>query len=331
MVPLLLFARKPASQSEAVGVSGRARPEGKHHLESETVVLLSMTGFGDARNQNERLSVGVEVRTVNNRYLKLMIRCPDAYAALEGEIEKVVRSAVSRGTFSATIRVDRVGVENQYQINRDILHSYWRQLSQVAESLHTAALPPLETLLTLPGVVTEETFSQINPHDDWPLIRETLEAALAKLTEFRSTEGESMLRDLRLNAGIISEQLEHVSKMAPQVVESFRDRLLERVRELLESTDVTVDSSDLIREVSIFSERCDINEEIMRLRSHLEQFESFLQGESSQGRKLEFLSQEMFREINTIGAKANNVDIAHCVVEMKSAVEKIREVLQNVE
>ena len=140
-----------------------------------------------------------------------------------------------------------------------------------------------------------------------------------------------MLRDLRLNAGIISEQLMQVADLAPQVVASFRDRLLERVKELLATSDVSVDSSDLIREVSIFSERCDINEEITRLRSHLEQFETFLQGDSSQGRKLEFLSQEMFREVNTIGAKANNVAIAHSVVEMKSAVEKIREVLQNVE
>ena len=290
-----------------------------------------MTGFGDARNQNERLSVAVEVRTVNNRYLKLMIRCPDAYAALEGEIEQVVRGVISRGTVSATVRVDRVGVENQYQVNRDVLQNYWRQLNQAAESLHTSTHPQLGQLLSLPGVISEDASSHTNPHDDWPLIRQTLGLALEKLSEFRAIEGESMLRDLRLNAGIISEQLNHVAELAPQVVAGFRDRLLDRVRELLETTDASVDSSDLIREVSIFSERCDINEEITRLRSHLEQFETFLQGESSQGRKLEFLSQEIFREINTIGAKANNVAIAHCVVEMKSAVEKIREVLQNVE
>lgn len=290
-----------------------------------------MTGFGDARNQNERLSVAVEVRTVNNRYLKLMVRCPDAYAALEGEIEQVVRTTVSRGTVSATIRVDRVGVENQYQLNRDVLQNYWRQLNQIAESLHSPVHPPLESLLTLPGVISEDTFTLTDPHDDWPLIRQTLESALARLTEFRATEGDSMLRDLRLNAGIITEQLTQVAELAPQVVAGFRDRLLERVKELLAASDVSVESSDLIREVSIYSERCDINEEITRLRSHLDQFEVFLKGESSQGRKLEFLSQEMFREVNTIGAKANNVAIAHCVVEMKSAVEKIREVLQNVE
>lgn len=294
-------------------------------------MLLSMTGFGDARNQNERLSVAVEVRTVNNRYLKLMIRCPDAYAALEGEIEQIVRNTVSRGTVSAAIRVDRAGAENQYQINRDVLQSYWRQLNQIAESLHATVHPPLESLLALPGVVGEDAYTQTDPHHDWPIIKRTLDAALARLTEFRSTEGESMLRDLRLNAGIISEQLALVAELAPQVVAGFRDRLLERVKELLSASDVSVNSSDLIREVSIFSERCDINEEITRLRSHLEQFEVFLKGDTSQGRKLEFLSQEMFREVNTIGAKANNVPIAHAVVEMKSAVEKIREVLQNVE
>ncbi len=302
-----------------------------HISERETVVLLSMTGFGDARNQNERLSVAVEVRTVNNRYLKLMIRCPDAYAALEGDIEKLVRNTISRGTVSAAVRINRLGVESQYQINREVLQSYWRQLNQVAESLHATVHPQLDHLLPLPGVISEETGTLTDPHDDWPLIRQTLEAALGKLSEFRSTEGDSMLRDLRLNAGIITEQLMQVAEMAPQVVSSFRDRLLDRVQELLQASDVSVDSSDLIREVSIFSERCDINEEITRLRSHLEQFEAFLQGDNSQGRKLEFLSQEIFREVNTIGAKANNVTIAHCVVEMKSAVEKIREVLQNVE
>ncbi len=290
-----------------------------------------MTGFGDARNQDERLSVAVEVRTVNNRYLKVMIRCPDAYAALEGEIEKVVRKTISRGTVSAAIRVERVGVDNQYQVNREVLQSYWKQISQAAETLHAPVMPQLEHLLTLPGVISEDAFSQTNPHDVWPLIEKSLAGALSKLEEFRSTEGESMARDLRLNASLIGEQLEKVVEMVPEVVSMFRDRLLDRVRELLETSDASVDSSDLIREVSIFSERCDINEEITRLRSHLEQFEAFLDEENSQGRKLEFLSQEIFREINTIGAKANNVTIAHCVVEMKSAVEKIREVLQNVE
>ncbi len=140
-----------------------------------------------------------------------------------------------------------------------------------------------------------------------------------------------MEQDLRTNEGVIAEQLDRVEERAPQVVRDYRDQIKKRVEKLLDGTEAKIEDADLIREVSIFSERCDINEEITRLRSHLEQFDVFLNEKTSQGRKLEFLSQEMFRETNTIGSKANNVEIAHCVVEMKAAIEKMREILQNVE
>lgn len=290
-----------------------------------------MTGFGDARKQDARLSVAVEVRAVNNRYLKVSIKCPDSYAPLEGEIEKLVRESISRGTVSVSVRVDRLGAEQQYVLNREVLQSYWRQLNQLAETIHLAAPPNLGSLLQLPGVVIEDDRSGRDPQDDWPLVREALRGALQKLQEFRGSEGESMAQELRTNARVIAERLEHVAALAPRVVTEYRDKLFDRVRELLEATSVSLDRSDLIREVSIFSERCDVNEEIARLRSHLEQFDTFLQQDVSTGRKLEFLSQEMFREVNTIGSKANNVPIAHAVVEMKAAVEKMREILQNVE
>jgi uncharacterized protein (TIGR00255 family) len=294
-------------------------------------VLLSMTGFGDARAQSERLTIAAEVRSVNNRYLKINTRCPEAYAALEGDIEKLVRRAISRGTISVTLRVERHGGDHQYLLNRDVLQQYWRQLSQVAETMHLPAPSNLSTLLELPGVVIERDDHLANPHEEWPQIRKILEQALARLGEFRAAEGQSLEADLRANAALIREQLDRVAALAPQVVVLFRDRVLERVRELLQATDVSVSPADLIREVSIFSERCDINEEITRLRSHLDQFDAFLREPVSLGRKLEFLSQEMFREVNTIGSKANNVEIAHAVVDMKASIEKMREVLQNVE
>lgn len=290
-----------------------------------------MTGFGDARKQNERLSVSVEVRSVNNRYLKISIRSPDMYAPLEGEIEKTVRELVSRGTVSVAVRVDTLAAESRYSISRDVLQSYWRQLTQLAEAIHLATPPNVGALLQLPGVIVEADRQYREPLDDWPLIRECLLDALRKLGDFRVAEGRSMENELRANAAVIAEQLKTVVALAPQVVTEFRDRLLEWVRELLEGTAASIEPADLIREVSIFSERVDINEEITRLRSHLEQFEAFLTEPASTGRKLEFLSQEMFREVNTIGSKANNVPIAHAVVEMKAAVEKMREILQNVE
>ena len=290
-----------------------------------------MTGFGDARKQDARLSVAVEVRAVNNRYLKIAIKCPDSYAPLEGEIEKVVRQSISRGTVSVIVRVDRLGAEQQYILNREVLQSYWRQLNQLAETIHLATPPNVGSLLQLPGVVIEDDGSHRDPQEDWPLVRGTLAEALQKLQEFRSSEGRSMAQELRTNARIIAERLGDVVALAPQVVTEYRDKLHERVRELLQSAGISLDPADLIREVSIFSERCDISEEITRLRSHLEQFDAFLDQDVSAGRKLEFLSQEMFREVNTIGSKANNVPIAHAVVEMKASVEKMREILQNVE
>jgi uncharacterized protein (TIGR00255 family) len=294
-------------------------------------VLLSMTGFGDARVQSERLTIAAEVRSVNNRYLKISTRCPEAYSALEGDIEKLVRQSISRGTISVTLRVERHGGNHQYLLDRDVLQQYWRQLSQIAETLHVPSLGSLANLLELPGVVLERDTGLDDPHEDWPQVQSVLEEALARLSEFRATEGQSLEADLRTNAAVIREQLDRVAALAPQVVVIFRDRVLERVRELLQASDVGVSPADLLREVSIFSERCDINEEITRLRSHLDQFDAFLREPVSLGRKLEFLSQEVFREVNTIGSKSNNVEIAHAVVDMKAAIEKMREVLQNVE
>ena len=294
-------------------------------------MLLSMTGYGDARRQTDRLNVAVEVRAVNNRYLKVMTKCPEAYAPVELEIEKVVRESVGRGTVSVTVRVRTLGGRQQFDLDRDVLENYWRQLNHLADSIHLAVPTDLGSLLQLPGLVVEVERDPSDCQSDWPVICETLRKALGKLHEFRSAEGASMQRNLQTNARVVTDDLEKVASLTPQVVVEYRDRILQRVRELLDRTDVTVDESNLLREVSIFADRCDINEEITRMRSHLHQFESFLHQESSQGRKLEFLVQEMFREVNTIGTKANNVSIAHCVVKMKATIEKIREILQNVE
>ena len=290
-----------------------------------------MTGYGDARRQNEQLSVAVEVRSVNSRYLKIVTKCPDTLAPLESEVEKVVRNVISRGTVSVTIRADTLGGRNRHRIDKNVLRDYWRQLSDATESIPAAAQIDPASLLQLPDVIYEEDALRGDRESSWPLIRAALETSLQTLTAFRVAEGGTMQQELEVNCRVIADQLNQVLQLAPQITREYRDKLYERVNELLAETNVELSHADLIREVSIYAERCDINEEITRLRSHLEQFKTFLEQESSQGRKLEFLSQEMFREINTIGSKANNVEIAHGVVEMKSAIEKMREILQNVE
>ena len=290
-----------------------------------------MTGFGNASGQNDRFSTSVEIKAVNNRYLKVSQKFPEVLAPLEPQIEKVVRSAVARGTVSLAIQFAPIGQTSRFRIVPEVLEAYWQQLQSAQKHNRVPAPASSEDLLSLPGVIADELASTVDAHQEWPLVEETLKAALGKLDEFRRLEGDSMRNDLAQNCRIIEEHLNEIAEHSPRVVSAYRDKILERVRELLGETGATVERDDLIREVSIFSDRCDINEEITRLRCHIDQFGQVMDADKSQGRKLDFLTQEMFREINTIGSKANDVQIAHHVVEMKAAAEKMREVIQNVE
>ena len=290
-----------------------------------------MTGFGDARQQVGGRAIAVEVRTVNNRFLKCSVRLPDLYAAFEPDVEKLVRASIARGTVNVTIRSERLAESGRYRIDADMLAAYVDQ-SQAAASRHGLPLQGLGPLLTLPGVIVEVGQEQVSEAaDDWPQLETAVGEALRKLDAFRVAEGASMAEELLANVALIERELDAIAEQAPVVVREFRDKLKERVSELLRGADASVGDGDLIREVSLFADRADINEEITRLRSHIGQFRAFVGDKQSQGRKLDFLTQELFREVNTIGSKANNVAIAHRAVEMKAAVEKIREILQNIE
>jgi uncharacterized protein (TIGR00255 family) len=294
-------------------------------------VLLSMTGYGSAQGQADDLRASVEIRTVNNRHLKISTRCTDQYASLQRRIEQVLRDSIARGTIMLTVDVRHETSSGLYSLDRDLITTYWNELTALATDLGAAPPSDVSALLDLPGVVAEEREINADTEAAWPLIDEVLGTALEQLQVFRTEEGRSMQVELESITQEIANNLDKISLRAPEVVRDYRDRMHERVSELLQERGVELGSSDLIREVSIFADRCDINEEITRLRSHLEQFSTFLCERTSQGRKLDFLSQEMFREVNTIGSKANCIDIAHDVVDMKAGVEKIREILANVE
>jgi uncharacterized protein (TIGR00255 family) len=290
-----------------------------------------MTGHGAAHQQEGELSVAVEVRTVNSRYFKLAARISEGYAALESRIDENVRRHVRRGTVQLDLRVERRVTADDYRINDELLTSYLRQLQNLARALDQTEFLQIDRLLDLPGVVEEASVEAVDIDTDWPLVQRTLAAALNGLSKMRADEGKAMATDLSDNCQIIREQLDIVDKRAPAVVEQYRERITDRVNKLLAELDVRVEAADVIREVALFAERSDISEEIVRLRSHLDLFAEITDNNDSSGRKLEFITQEMFREANTIGSKANDSEIARHVVEIKASIERIREMIQNIE
>ncbi|WP_339732112.1 YicC/YloC family endoribonuclease [uncultured Gimesia sp.] len=294
-------------------------------------MLLGMTGFGSSTAEDDRISVQAEIRTVNNRYLKISTRYPDFYAKLGSQIEKLLRGSITRGTVNLTLKIDSLNRTSDYLLDEKVIQQYWSQLKHLTEVCHLPLPDNLNSLLSLPGAAIDNYSRSHNPEADWSLIEQAIQGALIELTEFRKKEGESAQADLLTSNQIICDQLDVVKQKAPLVVTSYRDRLHQRLSDLLQDQEVEFDPDSLIREVSLFADRCDINEEITRLQCHLEQFDTIITGKTSQGKKLEFLVQEMFREINTIGSKANDVEISHAVIDMKLAVEKIRENVQNVE
>ena len=290
-----------------------------------------MTGYGAARRHQDDLLISVEIRTVNNRYLKVVTRCPESCGPLENRIERVLRDAIQRGTVTTTVRLQSEGGAGRYAPDADVLADYCRQLEDVAQRLGVPSGIELVPLLNLPGAIRDESAEERDLDVLWELVGATLEEALTQLQHFREQEGQNTAVDLRQQSDVVAGELEVIAQRAPVVVAEYRDRLAERVNDLLHGTAASVSPEDLIREVSLFAERCDVNEELSRMQSHLGQFRETLEAQTSQGRKLEFLSQEMFREVNTIGSKANDVEIAHRIVEVKAAIDRIRENLQNVE
>ncbi len=294
-------------------------------------MLLSMTGFGESHCHENGLAVSVEVRTINSRYFKLSIRASEGYGAVEPHIEEVVRRAIHRGTIQVLLRVERLRPAEEFCLNVEVLQRYRNQLEQLQRQWGWNEGASLAALLSLPGVVNEESLFSHDALADWPVIGRTLQSALEHLAQMRTKEGRAMSADLAANCRQVLEILEQIERRSPQAVKDYRARLHEKLQKVLEEYSVVLDPADLIKEVSLFAERIDISEEILRLRSHVEQFLATMKLPESSGRKLEFLTQEMVREANTIGSKANDVEIARQVVEIKTAIERIREMIQNIE
>lgn len=293
--------------------------------------LLSMTGFGEVVEQREGYAIGVEIRTVNSRYFKSNIRTTEGYGVLETLIDAVLRETVKRGTVSCNVRIRHLAGAEDYRLNARVLNQYIDQLQSVAAKRNLDEMIRLEPLASLPGVVEELSAESLEAASLWPVVEPTLIAAVDQLTSMRTVEGEALAADLRDQCATVALCLDIIEKQAPLVAENYRRRIHDRVNEALSTLNVSLEPADLVREVALYADRADISEEIVRLRSHLQQFAAALDLEESAGRKMEFICQEMGRETNTIGSKANDALISQQIVEIKTALERIREQIQNVQ
>lgn len=273
----------------------------------------------------------VEVRSINSRFLKVSVRTSEGFGSLEPHIESLVRSGVKRGAIQVAVRIERMHSPDDYRINAGVLAGYRRQIAALAAADPSLGAVSLDTLLALPGAVEETGALAHRASDDWPAIEAAVREAIDALTAMRAGEGRAMEISLRENLAAIAAAVSEVERRAPLVVEAYRARIEERLNKLMAGFERAVEPSDIVREVGLMADRADISEEVVRLRSHVEQFLATMDLPESAGRKLEFLTQEMFREANTIGSKAGDLEISRHVIEIKAAIERIREMVQNVE
>ncbi len=293
-------------------------------------MIVSMTGFGDASLSHSGTHYSLEIRSLNNRFYKPVIKLPDIVAGLEPEIENKLRDRLVRGSITCILKMRVEGASAAYLINKDALESYLAQLRDV-KGFDGVARIDLASLLNLPGVCQEpdDDADQLEKHG--PIIRKLLEQAIDKLQAMRVREGQALFSDLLKHAQVIATSLSEIEKRAPFVIDEYHKRLSNRVNELLSKAEMQVAQLDLLKEVAVFAERSDISEEIQRLRHHLTAFEQTCRTSEHAGRKLDFITQEMLREANTIGSKANDAKIAGHVVEIKGAIDRMKEQVQNVE
>ena len=293
-------------------------------------MLRSMTGFGSTQGRVEGVEYAVDARSVNNRYLKSSIKLPEMLASAEADIEKLIRERVSRGTVTLSVRMRLPQEQAAHNVNMAALTKYINQLRQLEVEANPTLRIDLSGLLMLPGVC--------EPPELEGLLEKTHEGlmalacqALDQLMDMRHREGAALKADLVGQIEVIERSLMLVAARSPEVVKDYHQRLAARVAELTNAGRIDIDSDSLAREVAIFAERCDIAEEIARLTGHMKHFRQAMASPEPAGRKLDFIAQEMLREANTIGSKANDADIARAVVEMKTAVDRIKEQVQNAE
>lgn len=291
--------------------------------------MNSMTGFGRAKLEKEGREYLVEIRSVNHKYSEITVKAPRNLLYLEDKIRKSVLKRVTRGKIDVFINYANYGIAGKnVLINKDLAKVYIQEITELAEENDIPNGIRASEILKLPDVMNLQ-MDEDDAESTWLELSECLENALDNFIEMRALEGNRIKQDLSERLAQIAKDVDEISKFSTGLIEEYIVKLQERIKELLK-TDV-VDETRLAQEIVIYSDKCSIEEELTRLKSHIAQFERLLKGEEPCGKKLDFLVQEMNRETNTIGSKSGKLEITNLVIDLKTKIEDIREQIQNIE
>jgi uncharacterized protein (TIGR00255 family) len=293
-------------------------------------MTLSMTGCGEGIATQAGSTCRVELRSVNNRFFKLSFRARDGFGILENRAEAVIRGRVRRGAVHMEVDVSGPAAPAGRRLDQPQLAAYLDDLEAFAAARHLPVPQSIDGLLGLPGILVDTPPDAAAVERCWPLVAEALAGALDRLDGMRQAEGESLARDMRGVCGEIREIVSRIRVRVPRILDDHRARLVERVTKIIAQHGTALTEADIAHEVALIADRSDVAEELVRLESHVVQFDRLL-GEPAAGRSLDFLTQELAREANTIGSKSFDAEVAHTVVELKTRIERLREQVQNIE
>ena len=292
-------------------------------------MIKSMTGFGRERIVNESREILVEIKSVNHRYLEFSAKTPRVYGYLDEKLKELLKTSISRGKVEVSVSIyNQEGINAEIEINKALAKGYLNALRNSADELD------LKDDLTLSKIMKlSDIFTVVKKTEDeeviWNEVKAVAESAVEKFVEMRTVEGEKMYADISSRLDYLEDAVGKIENRTPSVLESYKQRLYDKIKETI--GDREVDDQRVITEVAIFADKIAVDEETVRLRSHISQFRDLINSTDPVGRKLDFLIQEMNREVNTTGSKAQDLTITQLVVDMKSEIEKIREQIQNIE
>jgi len=292
-------------------------------------MISSMTGYGHGEVSGEEITATVEIRSVNSRFLEVTARLPRTLAARENDVKEVVRKKIARGKVNVVVTVKRESMtDTPLKINAAAARTYYRLLNDLRKAVKLKEKVKLEHLLRFSEVL-EVDEADISDEREWSVVEKATSRTLDEMVRMRLNEGEELRKDLEVRIRQLGETIDQIEVLSKGRIPEERNRMRERVRQILENGEV--DEQRLELEIALLAEKLDVTEECVRLRSHNKFFLEALRNDEAAGRKLNFLVQEMNREVNTIGSKASDAAIAHLVVQMKEELERVREQLQNIE